>query len=880
MYKNIFISQRSNNNPAQVFIWGDGAHDDAGLTVYDWKDFDYCYIPSANGTHQSIYGHSVKKTKFWDRYGGSQTTFESDVPRETRVLTDLYLDHDEMATGHTIGFFDIEVSSIGGYPNTLTADKEVTAIAFYHQQQNQYTMFLLDPDEKMEDRIKDNIDIRRFTTEKELLEKFLDWFEVQEFSILTGWNSSGGNHAFDIPYLVRRLDKILGADEMSRLSPIGVVRWSEYKQEFEIAGISLLDYLQMYRKFQASDRPNYRLDTIGKLEVGFGKTTYEGSLDSLFATDLEKFIEYNLNDVKIIVELDKKLRYIELAMGICHTGRVSYGNFMTPAKYIEGAILVYLHRKNIIAPNKPVGGHEELKLKTDNDEVGFDGAYVKFPYPGLYRWVYSLDLQSLYPSVIRGLNISIETKIGFITDWDVQKHIQNSIIKYNVVVQNDRMELNKEELDNLMSELNLTISANGILYSNDKRGVIPEVLDVWFDTRKKYQALKKKYEEENNKELAQHYDKLQYIQKIVLNSVYGTSGLSTFRFYDLDNAAAVTSTGQEVIKASSKYVNKKFYKNMPEHDMEWLARYNVVLKKNKIVDFTPDVTDHCVYIDTDSLYFSYDAFLDSNDSDTIKLKKTVEFAKQVEKDLNAFYDVMAQKFFYNVNHKFVIKGEAIAKTALWIVKKRYALLKTYDLEKNKKIEPMEVTTKGLDVVRSTFAPAFAGFMKPLLLNILEEMPKTEIGEKILSFKNKISSISIDQIARNSAVKEISKFEDPMETSFVKFPKKTPMHVKSAILYNRLLKTLQLDGKYPAIRNGDKIKYMYLKKNPYDIETLAFKGFEDAPEIMELIEEYADPVRQCEAELETKLQKFYDALDWGILPTKVNQNASKFFKIKA
>src|ERR1019366_5177651 len=396
---------------AQVYIWGDGVHNDLGIKVYDWKDFDYCYIPSANGTHQSIYGHSVKKTKFWDRYNGSQTTFEADVPRETRVLTDLYLKTDEMSIGHTVGFFDIEVSSVGGYPSPKTAEKEVTAIAFYHQQNDQYTMFLLDSTKKLEDRTKDNVDIRRFDSEVELLQAFVEWFEVQEFSILTGWNSSGGNpkinnNAFDIPYLVRRLIKILGSEETARLSSIGIVRWSEYKEEFEIAGISTLDYLQMYKKFQPSDRPNYRLDTIGKIEVKMGKVEYEGSLDTLFATDIEKFIEYNLRDVMIVVALDKKFKYIELARGICHVGHVSYGNYITPSKYIEGSMLTYLHRKGIIASNRPVGGQEALKLKLDSDEAAFEGAYVKFPYPGLYRWVYSLDLQSLYPSIIMSLNIS------------------------------------------------------------------------------------------------------------------------------------------------------------------------------------------------------------------------------------------------------------------------------------------------------------------------------------------------------------------------------------------------------------------------------------------------------------------------------------------
>ena len=793
-----------------------------------------------------------------------------------------------MSIGHTVGFFDIEVSSVGGYPSPKTAEKEVTAIAFYHQQNDQYTMFLLDSTKKLEDRTKDNVDIRRFDSEVELLQAFVEWFEVQEFSILTGWNSSGGNpkinnNAFDIPYLVRRLIKILGSEETARLSSIGIVRWSEYKEEFEIAGISTLDYLQMYKKFQPSDRPNYRLDTIGKIEVKMGKVEYEGSLDTLFATDIEKFIEYNLRDVMIVVALDKKFKYIELARGICHVGHVSYGNYITPSKYIEGSMLTYLHRKGIIASNRPVGGQEALKLKLDSDEAAFEGAYVKFPYPGLYRWVYSLDLQSLYPSIIMSLNISPETRIGYIPDWDNTKHVQGKIEKYIAIVQNNRMELNRTEFDQLMAELNLSISSNGILYTNDKQGIIPEILSDWFSKRKEYQALKKQYDDAGDTEQANHYDELQYIQKIILNSIYGSMGLATFRFYDLDNALATTASGQDVIKASSKFVNKKYYKDVSDHDVSWLARYTQILKKNKVTDQAPDVSDHCIYIDTDSLYFSADPFFSPETSDKEKLKTTIDMAKNVERDLNAFYDTLAEKFFYLHKHRLFIKGESVAKTAFWIVRKRYAMLKVYNLEKNKVVkrsDPESIIMKGLDVVRSTFAPAFTQFMKPIIMDVLEELPKEDIDQKILDFKKNVTSLNVEEIARNTSVKDITKFENPTETSFVKFPKGTPIHVKSAIVYNRLLRSFGLDTKYPVIRNGDKIKYVYLKKNPYDIETLALKGFEDAPEILDIITEYIDHIRQCEAELETKLQKLYNALDWGILPTKINQNAKKFFKTRS
>jgi DNA polymerase elongation subunit (family B) len=396
-----------------------------------------------------------------------------------------------------------------------------------------------------------------YATELDLLYGFLDLYEQIGPTIITGWNSD----YFDVPYLYNRIKQQCGPNTAGRLSPIGKVRYSNFRSKYFIAGVSSLDYLDLYKKFTYSQQPNYRLDTIGRVEVNMGKIEYEGSLDELFRNDLEKFIEYNLQDVRIIVEMDKKLKLIELVRGICHIGHVPYEDYSFSSKFLEGTIVTYLHRKGIIVTNKPAGGRELMDAREEGDGEGFAGAYVKEPIPGLYEWVYSLDLQSLYPSIIMSLNISPERKIGFVTNWDVDKHLNEQLTEYLIrgTGEENVVRLSREAFIKYMSMEALTISSNGVLYDNKTMGIIPEVLNTWFAERVEYKNLMKKYKNEGNAEMAEYYDRRQHIQKIFLNSLYGVLGLPTWRFYDVDNALAVTASGQDVIKSSAKFANRLYH---------------------------------------------------------------------------------------------------------------------------------------------------------------------------------------------------------------------------------------------------------------------------------------------------------------------------------
>lgn len=834
MYQNIYIDSSGDETPT-VYVFDD----QKGLITLPWSDFNYAYVSDPKGKFLNMLGQRVSKT--WRFVRGSPNVFESDLPKETRVLTDLYLNDDTPSEGNVVLFFDIEVSMENGIPTIQSPNNEITSIALYDPLTQKYTALVLDKSERYSNKTSDAVEIIFCADESSLLHKFITIYEEIGPTIITGWNSNG----FDVPYLYNRLRQVCGRSIANKLSPIGKVKYSERLERYKIAGVSSLDYLDLYKKFTYTQQPNYRLGTIGLIEVNMDKVPYEGSLDDLFRTDLDKFIEYNLQDVRIIVELDKKLKLIELVRGICHIGHVPYEDYNMSSRFLEGTIVTYLHRKNIVVTDKPVSS----KNSSEDEDDSFTGAYVKDPIPGLYKWVYSLDLQSLYPSIIISLNISPECKVGFVRNWNMEDHLRKEIPNY-VVQQPDSdvtVEMSYSTFMEFMEEENLMVSSNGVLYSKVKKGIIPEVLEQWFAQRVEYKNTMKKYIAEGNKELADYYDRRQHIQKIFLNSLYGVLGLPGWRFYDVDNAEAVTATGRDVIKSTAKVVNKQYEKLLGKKD------------------------DCVVYIDTDSIYASTLRLL-NNQTDPQQF--TIDFAKQMESTLNEFYNTFAKKAFNADQHRLHIKGESVASTGFWVSKKRYVLDKVYDLETNNAVT--KTVFKGLDVVRSSFPKAFREFATQVLKNILKQTPKYAIDESILDFKQSMSQRNFLEIARNTSANNISEYMSEGVSGFKPLKKGTPVHVKAAIAYNLLLKHLKLDTQYEPIKDGEKIKYVYLVKNQYQIDALAIKGYQDPQEIVDFVQNHIDYDMLFESELENKLQDFYKALNWGLLPTSVNQKASEFF----
>ena len=834
MYQSIYCDRKTST----IHLWDD-------LNGYvSFKDEPYAYRKSRNGKYKSIFGDSLERiTKFNFR---DPTLFSSDIPVDTRVLIDAYGDSDEISINHRRAYIDIEVDSVGGYPNIEDPIKEVTAIALLDESKDTYYCFILDKDGVVQNENKDNTIILPYLNEEDLLVAFLKkWDEVKP-TIVSGWNIDG----FDFPYLHARLVRVLGEEAANALSPINICYFNKYKNKMTIAGVNALDYLVLYKKYSGKNLTNYRLDTVAKEELKIGKIQYEGSLNDLMKSDIKKFIEYNLHDIILVKKMNDQLQFIELAMSICHVCHVGYEEFGMSSKFLEGALLTYLRRKKLIAPNK--------KLKLDvvdrdddlADDVGFEGAYVKDPVPGRYDWVCSADINSLYPSVIMSLNISPETKVGIIKDWDSEKLVKKSSDK----IAFDNEVYTYEDFGKIIVDNNLSVSANGIVYDQSKLGCIPDILKTWFAERVEYKTKMKDASTRKDKEQYVFWKRRQHVQKILLNSMYGVLGLQGWRAYDLDNAAAVTLTGQEIIKTSAKYVNGKFNKRCSTKDK-----------------------DYVVYIDTDSLYLDIKSLADHEKIEDVK-PFAIKTIGTVSDELNDFYKVMMVRMFNSTDNRIKIAADVVAQSAFWVVKKRYAMRKVYNMEESKDVDEIEI--KGLDVVRSSYPKKFRDFMKGILTDILQGTPNKIVNAKIVTFKDTMKDFELEDIAKNTSVKFISNTEakinfDPKHREPFNFEGGSTAQCKAALAYNDMLRKYELNDTEPILHGG-KIKWVYLKENPFGLSCIAFKDDGKDPKvIMDFIHKYIHRTKIWDAELEGKLTDFYTAMRWDMY-SENNATIEQFF----
>ena len=829
MYQNIFYDRRIN----KMHIWDDKF----GHQTFRYKK--YAYVKHRAGSYVSLYGDKLKRVNTWDK--DQPELFESDVNPEIRVLVDNYTDSNEVSEGHRTMIFDIEVEVTDGFPDINKAENKITSIAFNDPLLDEYFCYVLDPDNKLKPNSNDTIE--SFRDEYDLLNAFFKKYMEIQPTILTGWNVE----FFDITYLYNRAQQVVGKTVANLLSPISQVHWSDFAKRYKIAGVSVLDYLALYKKYTFSQRPSYRLDAIGEYDVGEKKVEYEGTLNDLYENDLDKFVQYNLQDVKLVKKIDDKLDFIEIARGLAHLGHVPYEDVMMSSRYLEGAILVYLRTNNIVAPNKPTKGINKLEK--------FEGAYVQVPQKGKHDWVYDLDITSMYPSCIMSLNISPETKLGRIEGWNPEEFLKKDNKKTYSITHNEKV-LNRyteTELKHMMDNENIGIATNGVMYRTDKTGLLPALLRKWFDERVEYRKLSKKFHENGDVEQSEYFDRRQHLQKIVLNSLYGVLGLPAFRFYDLDNAEAVTTTGQSLIKFTRKIGN---------------AFYNKELN---------DTKDHCIYIDTDSVFFSALPLVkkrfpevDTSSEDTMS-KAILKIADEVQLYLNTGYDYFAKKFCNLDKHRFDIKQEVIAKSGLFVTKKRYGLKIIND--NGKKVNKLMV--KGLDTVRSSFPIAMREMLSKLLEDILMDVPKEQLDKFILNFKNSMKLMDFDKIAIPTSVKGIKKYRDGNGDIFHSYKLGTPVHVKSALFYNDMLKHFKVTKRYSLIHNGEKIKWVYLKNNPIGIQTIAYKGHEDPPQILDFIRQFINHNKIYKQALHKKIMMLYEALGWDE-PTDASKTIERFF----
>ena len=548
MYKKCF-TQRLKNNEYRVHLWTD-----AGYEKLNWTNQAYVECDESQATHTGLEGEPLRKTNKW--YKETPKLHFHDMPPYQKFLVEKYGVNDTPSVTHREVFFDIEIEMGEALTEEYikSAPKKVTSIAWYDKQVDQWGILILDVKGQMKRTTEGNREIIPVKNEMELLAKFLEKFREMDPDMIIGWNSD----YFDIPYLYYRMCNVLGEDMAKYLSPIGYVRETPwFKDQFiQIAGVESLDYIRLHRKFSWADEPSYKLDAIGKKYTGLNKIEYEGTLDDLFESDVNKFIEYNFRDVEILKLLDEKLEYLSLVKNLSHKGKHNYSEVYANTKTQDGAISAYLLSQGIVPPSK-----DQNPLTKEN----YAGGYLFCPKAGIYKYVFDEDLTSLYPSIIMTINIGKETLVGRIIDADDRNNrlglndLKAMDPERELLVENAKRKRTKVEagkLVEIITQSKLAISANGTMFRTDAKSLLSTILTKWFNERVEYKNLMKQAYKAGNKADGEKYHMMQYTMKILLNSTYGALAVPSFRWGSIILSEAITLSGQRIIQESALTANR------------------------------------------------------------------------------------------------------------------------------------------------------------------------------------------------------------------------------------------------------------------------------------------------------------------------------------
>ena len=737
----------------------------------------------------------------------------------------------------SIAIIDIEVGSENGFPDPYQANEAITAIAV--RQLNGGTTVYGCGEYKNDD---ETVTYHKCRDEYDLCKKFLSDWNTNPPDVISGWNIK----FFDIPYLVNRFTKLFGEDETRKLSPWGLINSrkavvnNRELTAYEFVGISTLDYIELYRWYApgGKSQESYRLDNIAQVELGEGKISYDEfeNLHQLYRLNYQKFIEYNIKDVDLILKLENKLKLIELGLTLAYDTKTNYEDIFAQTRMWDALIYNYLLDKNIVVPPKI----------TKSKSEAFEGAYVKDPQTGMHPWVASFDLNSLYPHLMMQYNISPET---LVQPTDYTDEMRNIIMN---TVSVDKLLTKEVNLDKLEGA---TITPNGQFFRTDKQGFLPKMLEEMYIDRSKFKQMmiqaKKDYEVETDsfkrKELKNkiaRYDNLQLAKKVSLNSAYGALGSQYFRFYDLRMALGVTTAGQ----LSIRWIEHKINQYM-----------NGLLKTND---------DYVIASDTDSIYLKLGPLVDKMYQDKTDVNKVIAFMDKVCEDkIQPFIDKSYQElatYVHAYDQKMQMKREGLSNKGIWTAKKRY-ILNVYNNEGVQYKEP-QMKVMGLEMVKSSTPSAIREKMKQsikLMINGTEDDIHTFIDE----FRKAFKAMPPEEVSFPRGMNGLKEYSDAATL----YKKGTPIHVKGAILYNAKLKQLKLDKKYPLIQEGEKIKFSYLKQpNPMKDMVISYPN-RLPPEFG--LQEYIDYDLQFEKAFLEPIKVILDQIGWS---TEKRNSLESFF----
>jgi DNA polymerase elongation subunit (family B) len=721
---------------------------------------------------------------------------------------------------------DIEVKSENGFPDVESAAEEVLLITIQDYATKQIRTWGQGPFNNKQQNVK----YRSFSSEYDLLTDFINWWMMEQNTpeVVTGWNIE----LYDIPYLVRRLDRVLGEKLMKRMSPWGLVTERETyiagrkHISYDVGGITQLDYLQLYKKFTYKAQESYRLDYIASVELGQKKLDHSefDTFKDFYTHGWQKFVEYNIIDVELVDRMEDKMKLIELAVTMAYDAKANYADVFSQVRMWDTIIYNYLKDRNIVIPPKE---------RSDKDSK-YAGAYVKEPIPGKYDWVVSFDLNSLYPHLIMQYNISPETLCE-------ERHPSATVEK--ILNEEITFEMYKDK----------AVCANGAMYRKDVRGFLPELMEKIYKDRtvfkKKMLAAKQEYEKTPTKTLEKEIarcNNIQMARKIQLNSAYGAIGNQYFRYYKLANAEAITLSGQVSIRWIENKVN---------------GYLNKLLKTEEV--------DYVIASDTDSIYLNMGPLVTkffgnrTDDKNAIvsildkicqdKLEPFIEQSYQNLADYVSAYDQM-----------MFMKRENIAERGIWTAKKRY-ILNVWNSEGVQYNEP-KLKMMGIEAVKSS-TPAPCRQMIKDGLKLMMNGTEDDVIDFIEECRVKFRSLPPEEIAFPRTASDIRKYHSSSDI----YTKGTPIHCRGALLFNHYVKQKKLTNKYSLISNGEKIKFLYLKK-PNIIQENIISFIQDFPRELGL-DKYIDYDLQFEKSFVEPLKSILDAIGWSVEKTV---NLESFF----
>ncbi len=849
------------------------------------------YYKDQRGKYKSVYGDPLsrivsKNTKDFRKevaINRDKELFESDINPIFQCLSENYLNQD--APKLNIAFFDIETDfdPERGFADPADPFMPITSISVYLQWMETMICLAVPPKTLTMDEAKKTLEgidnVMLFEKEGEMIDTFLTL--IEDADILSGWNSEG----YDIPYTVNRTSRVLSKDDTRRFCLWGQLpKKREYEKygksavTFDLIGRVHLDSLELYRKYTYEERHSYRLDAIGEVEVGENKVPYEGTLDQLYNNDFRKFIEYNIQDTALLDKLDKKLRFIDLSNELAHANTVLLQTTMGAVAVTEQAIVNEAHHRGLQVPNRP---------KRDDENTQAAGAYVAFPKKGLHKWIGSMDLNSLYPSVIRALNMAPETIIGQIRPdiSDARVHEDMGLKKksfagswegrfsteeYEAVMEKRKdisLNVDFEEGESIvMSGAEIyklvfdsgrpwMLSSNGTIFTTEFEGVIPGILKRWYAERKDLQAQLKKAKDAGNAIEVEYWDKRQLVKKINLNSLYGAILNPGCRFFDKRIGQSTTLSGRTIVKHMSAEVNKVI-----------TGKYD-------------HVGDAMIYGDTDSCYFSaYPILKDQIDNGELPWSKdnVITLYDQVCEAANStFEDFMLEAFHCPKSRSDVIAAarEIVAESGLYITKKRYAAL-VYDVEGFRSDEdgkPGKVKAMGLDLRRSDTPVFMQQFLSELLLMVLTDVPQQDILERITVFRQEFSNRPGWEKGSPKRANKIGHYQRLEEKQG---KANMPGHVRASINWNTL-KRMNGDKYSQEIVDGMKVIVCKLKQNPLGYTSVAYPT--DELRIPEWFKELPfDDAAMAETIIDNKLDNLIGVLNYPLEDTKRNNTFSSLF----